>query len=648
MGAAEQQMAASLTPEQKSAVGRLIKAGRDPKIALRNVVGQDAAHASVEPSMADNAKAFAAHFADTAVMPDTSNYSLGAMGVAAPTLLPVQVPLRLARDALGIDEKLQALGDQAPAAALAGTGAGAIAGLATGPKAGRLDKASAAAKATETANAGVPILQRAKEAMQGAVGRVDDAAKAHPVLEKIAKVVGGERVSALRDLVRLGRKPKADVGDVPDLQPTAPPLGGMDEALALMQHRAPKPPKPPVAGPANAAKPTLDVPEPTPAVVDDAPAVDPDWPTTTVNEAPVPWYPDGSPFAAPMQPGTSVGRQRTPAQRPAIVPDEAAGAADVESAVSAPALEPAVAPPVEAPDAPMGAVDDAPLDLEALTPKIDAPPPLASIESAPVDDLQALAARARQRGINQRFSKGGQRERAQLQALNGKAERQAFFDDLANLHGQRQTAPLAREFALEMPATAPRFSSMPGWMRQASNTGAHTGRQEASGAPFADAGGNGPAIREAFAQSRAPIADDAAQGLTLEAQGAAALRPGQAFDAASGQPLSKYRPKDEAERAALMALPPDKFDAVIEGRMTLEQAQGGTPKKTLDMRPEMAGGGPESVAQFRSRIANEIREAEAAERAARATGDAEKIKAARANLAAVEERVISQQNDRYK
>lgn len=381
--------------------------------------------------------------------------------------------------------------------------------------------------------------------------------------------------------------------------------------------------KPPVAGPANAAAPTLDVPEPV-LVPTRAPVAAPDAlasPVPVMDEAAVmaagidPRRPEGLQGAAnmrkqlaesPTQGGWSMtpddlretgglmpsgqGRPgpRTRPTGPATTTSEAPSGmtmADEEMSLTPVAQPRPVAeiddamtlvdavPPASVP--PAGAVDDAPLDLEALAPKIEAPPPLASIESAPVDDLQALAARARQRGIDQRFSKGGQRERAQLQALSGKAERQAFFDDLANLHGQRQTAPLAREFALEMPSAAPRFSSMPGWMRQASNTGAHTGRQEASGTPFADAGGNGPAIREAFAQSRAPIADDAAQGLALEAQGAAALRPGQAFDAASGQPLPKYKPKNEAERAELMALPSDKFDAVVDGRMTLDEAQGG-------------------------------------------------------------------------
>lgn len=106
---------------------------------------------------------------------------------------------------------------------------------------------------------------------------------------------------------------------------------------------------------------------------------------------------------------------------------------------------------------------------------------LAGALERPLPSTAPLAAGSRK--LSQRFNL--EDERAILHSMPS-AERQAYFTQLTELHGQNQgggVAELAREFYLTPSSTAPAMSTQPAHVRAASMERAHTAKQWLTGTP---------------------------------------------------------------------------------------------------------------------------------------------------------------------
>lgn len=204
---------------------------------------QDEARASVEPDAADNVKAFAANAANA--LSSDSTPALIAQGIASPATLPVQGAIRLAREAFDVDERIDDLGNKAPAAALAGTAAGAL----VGARGGKAPAASALRGAGGAAGSGA---SKGASALRGL---------ADTKAGKVADVVTDQLplVSNLKGMAKLPRKiadifAREPARDAPTPAATESPVPALTDAdLATMLERLTGPKTKPAPKPAQAA-----------------------------------------------------------------------------------------------------------------------------------------------------------------------------------------------------------------------------------------------------------------------------------------------------------------------------------------------------------------------------------------------------------
>ncbi len=621
----ERQLAASFTPEQRKEAGRLIKLGRNPSEVIHSLADQADVYEREQPTTTENAAAGALGFVDS-FAPNPSIGTTIPLAIAAPATLPMQGALHLIREATGANQGLEDAQEAAPGAFGVGGGIGALGSLigvgGAARAAGAFKGAPKAASGAAVGDAAGPILERMKDAGQGIAGKVDDWRNANPVGEKIARIVGGDRVGHALDLAKKARAPVAGpAGDVKPTTPLPPPTLEPSPYQAAVQQAIQQQHRQPPMGPApseNTLNLQLDQQQTRPAITAalsgmkekmgaDAAAIakhdqgrpldmaaadalraqvsksGPSW-SMSGDEVKASGGDLGVPFVeqtpwsnpnalieqfgaapSPVRTGTESGRA------PVRITDDMV-LESVPVASQVPELDAPPPLPSDAADATRAVGGDKTAqmprpELRALKeqamlnpPKIDAPPALPQDLGMPADPQTALAFQARAMGIDQRFSKGAAREAEQLKGVEP-GRRQAFFDVLAKMHGQAQTRGLAKAFNLTMPPDAPKYSTS--GSRVASMEGAHKNNAQAMAA----------------GREQNPLMLEA-----VEAQRPAVVDPGPSWvgrDPARAEPVAKYTPKDEAERAELMGMDLERFDQRVKG----EQAAPAREWKQWERNP---------------------------------------------------------------
>ncbi len=212
---------AALDEPDRARVNPLMEQGRDPTMALQSVVAQVKA-ATDKPTLGQNAKAFAANAAN-AFTPDTTNAGLGLTAAVLPASLPVMGAIRVARDAMGVDEALERVSQDAPGGALAGALGGGAASVALGGKGAGVGRGAKAAGVADDVASNAPRVAK-EAAKEAALGFAENAG---------AKLIGERGVERVKSLFKGKAKdsrPAWHTGLLDDIEPGKAEPSGLDLA----------------------------------------------------------------------------------------------------------------------------------------------------------------------------------------------------------------------------------------------------------------------------------------------------------------------------------------------------------------------------------------------------------------------------------